>query len=88
MLHELTTVFLVVSPYRCKNLLTYKANIVVVMDRASMIASKSSSSSLFAEEKDRDYEGEIAKIEKEAMERLEAKTQEMMATIASTGASK
>ena len=53
-----------------------------------MIASKSSSSSLFAEEKDRDYEAEIAKIEKEAMERLEAKTQEMMATIASTGASK
>jgi hypothetical protein len=54
-----------------------------------MIASKSASSStLFAEEKDRDYEAEITKMEKEAMERLEAKTQEMMATIASTGAAK
>lgn len=59
------------------------------MDRATTIASKSASSStLFAEEKDRDYEAEITKMEKEAMERLEAKTQEMMATIASTGAAK
>lgn len=59
------------------------------IDRATMISSKSTSSStLFAEEKDRDYEAEIAKMEKEAMERLEAKTQEMMATIASTGAAK
>lgn len=46
----------------------------------------SSSSTLFAE--DRDFEAEISKMEKEAEERLEAKTKEMMATIASTGAAK
>jgi hypothetical protein len=58
-------------------------------DRGVSIASKlTTSSALFAEEKDRDYEAEITKMEKEAMERLEAKTEEMMAKIASTGASK
>ena len=52
------------------------------------IASKTTTSSaLFAEEKDRDYEAEITKMEKEAVERLEAKTEEMMAKIASTGVS-
>jgi hypothetical protein len=44
------------------------------------------SSARFAEEKDRDYEAEISKMEKEAMERLDAKTQELMSTISSTGA--
>jgi hypothetical protein len=54
-----------------------------------MVASKSTTSStIFAEEKDRDYETEIAKMEKEAVERLEAKTEEMMSKIGSTGASK
>jgi hypothetical protein len=52
-----------------------------------IIASKSTTSALFAEEKDRDYEAEIAKMEKEAIDRLETKTEEMMAKIASTGAS-
>jgi hypothetical protein len=52
-----------------------------------MTLSKSSITARFAEEKDRDYEAEIAKIEKEAMERLEAKTEEMMTKIGSTGAS-
>jgi hypothetical protein len=44
------------------------------------------STARFAEEKDRDYEAEISKMEKEAMERLDAKTQELMSTISSTGA--
>ena len=57
---------------------------VCIVNRAMMTAS--SSSTLFAE--DRDFEAEITKMEKEAEERLEAKTKEMMATIASTGAAK
>ena len=52
-----------------------------------MITSKTSTSTLFAEEKDRDYEAEISKMEKEAMDRLDAKTEEMKAKIVSTGAS-
>jgi hypothetical protein len=40
----------------------------------------------FAEEKDRDYEAEIAKMEKEALERLDAKSAELMAKITTTGA--
>ena len=47
---------------------------------------QSSLTARFAEEKDRDYEAEIAKMEKEAMERLDAKTEEMKGKIATTGA--
>jgi hypothetical protein len=39
-----------------------------------------------AAEADRDYEAEIAKMEKEANDRLDAKAAEMAAKIASTGA--
>ena len=42
--------------------------------------------SLAAEAADKDYEKELAKLEKEAEERLDAKIAEMMAKIETTGA--